>query len=62
MWTVGYRAKKPPTSVIPGRLYMASTAQVYPRVNSWNSCCAVVDEMLPALQAEVAARAAGAQA
>lgn len=60
MWTVGYRAKKPPTSVIPGRLYLASTAQVYPRVNSWNSCCAVVDEMLPALQAEVAARAAGA--
>ena len=62
MWTVGYRAKKPPTSVIPGRLYMACTAQVYPRVNSWNSCCAVVDEMLPALQAEVAANAAGVHA
>ena len=34
---------EPPTSVIPGRLYLACTAQVYPRVNSWNSCCEVVE-------------------
>jgi len=54
IWTVNYNSMKPPTSVIPGRLYMASTAHVYPNVNSWNSCCAVVEGMLPRLAAETA--------
>ena len=63
IWTTGYTQRVPPTSVIPGRLYLACTAQVYPRVNSWNSCCAVVDGMLPRLFDEVAALpAAGASA
>ncbi len=57
IWTVGYRQAKPPTSVIPGRLYLVCTAQVYPRVNSWNSCCEVVDEMMPGFASETAARA-----
>jgi protoporphyrinogen oxidase len=57
IWTTGYSKVVPPTSVIPGRLYLACTAQVYPRVNSWNSCCEVVDSMLPRLYEEVAARA-----
>ena len=59
IWTTGYSNTVPPTSVLPGRLYLACTAQVYPRVNSWNSCCAVVDGMMPRLLEEVAARAAG---
>jgi protoporphyrinogen oxidase len=54
IWTVGYRKQTPPTSVIPGRLYLACTAQVYPRVNSWNSCCAVVESMIPGLERETA--------
>ena len=54
IWTTGYAQRVPPTSVIPGRLYLACTAQVYPRVNSWNSCCDVVDAMLPQLAEEVA--------
>lgn len=45
MWTVGYAKRKPPHVVIPGRLYLASTAQLYPRVNSWNACCEMIDEM-----------------
>ncbi len=53
IWTTGYARKMPPTRVIPGRLYLACTAQVYPRVNSWNSCCAVVDEMLPQIHADL---------
>jgi protoporphyrinogen oxidase len=52
MWTVGYGQLRPPTSVIPGRLYLVCTAQVYPRVNSWNSCCEVVEEMRAAFTAE----------
>ena len=58
IWTTGYSKTVPPASVIPGRLYLACTAQVYPRVNSWNSCCGVVDAMMPRLLDEVAARSA----
>ena len=54
IWTVGYRQRIPPTAVIPGRLYMASTAHLYPRVNSWNSCCEVVEAMMPELTAQTA--------
>jgi protoporphyrinogen oxidase len=52
IWTLGYRRLSPPTSVIPGRLYLSCTAQVYPRVNSWNSCCTVVESMIPGLERE----------
>ncbi len=52
IWTVGYRDKRPPTTILPGKLYLTCTAQVYPRVNSWNSCCEVVEEMMTALAAE----------
>jgi len=62
MWTLGYQDARPPHSVIPGRLYLSCTAQLYPRVNSWNSCCEVVEGMLPQLLGEIegipAARAA----
>ena len=61
IWPLGYRDLCPPSSVIPGRLYLANTAQVYPRVNSWNSCCEVVEAMMPRLFDEVAATAAGAR-
>ncbi|MEX1073174.1 MAG: FAD-dependent oxidoreductase [Chloroflexota bacterium] len=54
IWPLGYNAMRPPTTVIPGRLYLASTAQVYPSVNSWNSCCEVVDEMVEGLLADAA--------
>jgi protoporphyrinogen oxidase len=53
IWTLGYDALRPPTSVLPGRLYLACTAQVYPRVNSWNSCCEVVEGMMPRLFEEI---------
>ncbi len=55
VWTLNYASRRPPASVIPGRLYLACTAQVYPRVNSWNSCCEGVDAMMPQLEAETAA-------
>ena len=55
IWTVGYHSLRPAPSVIPGRLYLACTAQVYPRVNSWNSCCEVVEEMIASVDRETAA-------
>jgi protoporphyrinogen oxidase len=55
IWTTGYASRRPPFRILPGRLYLACTAQVYPRVNSWNSCCAIVDEMMPQLSSDLAA-------
>ncbi|HET8625426.1 MAG TPA: FAD-dependent oxidoreductase [Gemmatimonadales bacterium] len=55
IWTLNYRRLKPPASIIPGRLYLACTAQHYPQVNSWNSCCDVVDSMMARVVAETAA-------
>jgi protoporphyrinogen oxidase len=46
LWSLGYSDRRPQGSVIPGRLYLAGTAQVYPNVNSWNSCCEVVERMV----------------
>jgi len=60
IWTVGYHSLRPSPSVIPGRLYLACTAQVYPRVNSWNSCCEVVNEMMERYEAEAPAAPAAA--
>jgi hypothetical protein len=57
IWTTGYSQRRPPTSVLPGKLYLACTAQVYPRVNSWNSCCEVVDSMMVQIAEETAAAA-----
>ena len=46
---------RPPTTVLRSRLHLVCTAQVYPRVNSWNACCDVVEEMVGALTAEAEA-------
>jgi protoporphyrinogen oxidase len=53
IWTLGYDTLRPPATVLPGRLYLSCTAQVYPRVNSWNSCCEVVEGMMPKLLEEL---------
>ncbi|HYM81814.1 MAG TPA: FAD-dependent oxidoreductase [Candidatus Limnocylindria bacterium] len=60
LWPLGYKKLCPPVSVLPGQLYLAGTAQVYPRVNSWNSCCEVVEDMMKAFTAEVSAAAESA--
>jgi protoporphyrinogen oxidase len=53
IWHLDYSRHVPPTTVIPGRLYLACTAQVYPRVNSWNSCCEVVERMVAGLTSDL---------
>jgi len=57
LWSFGYKDRRPPTTVIPDRLYLAGTSQVYPNVNSWNSCCEVVERMIAGFSADVAALA-----
>ncbi len=55
LYTRGYQRRKPPASLIPGRVYLATTSQVYPEVTSWNGSTGlarrVVDQMLAETQA-----------
>jgi protoporphyrinogen oxidase len=37
VYRLGYLDRKPPLSLVPGRVYLACSAQVYPDVTSWNS-------------------------
>ena len=37
IWTPGYSQRVPPHELVPGRVFLATTAQVYPNVTSWNS-------------------------
>jgi protoporphyrinogen oxidase len=37
LYTPGYGSRKPPEELVPGRIYLATTSQVYPNVTSWNS-------------------------
>jgi protoporphyrinogen oxidase len=37
LYSLGYLGKKPPEELVPRRVYMATSAQVYPAVTSWNS-------------------------
>ena len=50
LYTLGYQRRKPPTALLPGRVYLATTAQVYPEVTSWNGSTGlarrVVDQLL----------------
>jgi protoporphyrinogen oxidase len=37
LYSPGYGRRKPPEELVPGRVYLATTAQVYPNVTSWSS-------------------------
>jgi protoporphyrinogen oxidase len=37
LYTPGYGRRKPPEELVLGRVYLATTSQVYPNVTSWNS-------------------------
>ena len=37
LYTPGYNRRKPPEELVRGRVYLATTTQVYPDVTSWNS-------------------------
>lgn len=37
LYSVGYLHRKPPHEIVPNRVFLANTAQIYPDVTSWNS-------------------------
>ena len=50
LYTLGYARRKPPHALVPGRVYLSTSSQVYPNVTSWNGASelsrAVVDTLL----------------
>ena len=50
LYTTGYALRKPPHALVPGRVYLSTSSQVYPNVTSWNGATelsrAVVDTLL----------------
>lgn len=49
LYTLGYEQAKPANTVIPRRFYLATTAQVYPQVTSWNGSVGLAREVVDAL-------------
>jgi protoporphyrinogen oxidase len=46
LYTLGYGGRRPPSIVVPDRLYLATTAQVYPEVTSWNGAVGMVRQVV----------------
>ena len=50
IYTTGYARRRPPAALVPGAVYLSTTAQIYPDVTSWNSAAGqarrTVEEMV----------------
>ncbi|MDX2169653.1 MAG: FAD-dependent oxidoreductase [Deltaproteobacteria bacterium] len=55
VWTRGYLRQRPAPRVADHPLYLATTAQAYPRVTAWNTSVALARECVAALHADRAA-------
>ncbi|UJP06419.1 MAG: NAD(P)/FAD-dependent oxidoreductase [Nitrosomonas sp.] len=52
LYTTGYQQRKPPAVLIPGKLYLATTTQVYPEVTSWNGAAGLAQKVVNELLSE----------
>lgn len=52
VYTRGYLKRRPPTVLVPGRIYVSTTAQVYPTVTSWNGSVSQVAATLDAMRSD----------
>lgn len=50
IYTRGFMKKRPPEILVPGKVTLASTAQVYPVVTSWNGSVLQAEKMLAGFQ------------
>ncbi len=46
---------RPPEELVPGKVYLANTAQVYPVVTSWNGCVIQAEHTLAAMGVQIPA-------
>lgn len=51
VYTTGYLKRRPPEALVPGRVHLATSAQVYPTVTSWNGSVTQVNRTLATLPA-----------
>lgn len=54
IFTKGYLKIRPPESLVPGRIYLSTTAQLYPTVTAWNGAVGQANRTVEILQAEEA--------
>ena len=52
LYTRGYLKKRPPEALVPGRVYLSTTAQVYPTVTSWNGAVGQVNRTLQIMESD----------
>lgn len=52
LYTKGYLKKRPQECIVPGRIYLSTTAQVYPMVTSWNGAVGQVNRTLKVMETD----------
>lgn len=55
IWTPGYSRRVPPAELVPRRVYLATTAQVYPEVTSWNTSIGLATQVSRRMAGDTAA-------
>lgn len=56
MWTPGYSRRMPPKELVPSRVFLATTAQVYPEVTSWNTSIGLATDVAGRMSGDAAAK------
>ena len=52
IFTRGYLKLRPPESLVPGRIYLSTTAQLYPTVTAWNGAVGQANQTVEIMRAE----------
>jgi protoporphyrinogen oxidase len=52
IYTKGFLKRRAPEVMVPGRVYLSTTVQVYPTVTSWNGSVGQVNRMMEAMQCD----------
>jgi protoporphyrinogen oxidase len=58
VWPVNYLSARPACRIGQGNVYLATTAQAYPRVNAWNTMVEIASETVTAILQDLASRPA----
>jgi len=52
IFTKGYLKQRPPESLVPGRIYLSTTAQLYPTVTAWNGAVGQANRTIEIMEAD----------
>ncbi len=56
IYRLGFQSYKPRIRLVPGRVYLATTSQVYPQVTSWNGSCGLAETVAAEVLADAVPR------